>query len=396
MKIFLPIIFLILPLLIPYQIKAQYYNVKKGCLSASPNGDCLPNPLTTATPFLRINPSAREGGMGDVGIALSSDANSMHFNASKIAFSKNDMGLSATYTPWLRQLGLQDVYIAYFSAYKKINEISFIGFSHRFFSLGEIQFTGPLGSPIGSSKPREFETSIAYGRKLAKNLSIALTAKYIYSNLAAGQRIASGIEVSAGQAFASDLSLYYKIPLNISERNSNLSFGLSISNLGSRITYTNDLTKDYLPANLGIGAAWKIEIDDFNSITIATDINKLLVPTPQIRDSINIHTPSQRSAVAAAIRSFNDASGGSIEELSELYFSTGIEYWYKNQFALRSGYFYESERKGGRQFLTLGMGIKYKAFGTNLSYLITTNDRKGPLDNTLRFSVLFDFGKDNK
>jgi hypothetical protein len=384
------------------QLQAQIIDTEQGCLVEALGEPCLPNTLLTATPFLRITPGARAGGMGDAGMATSPDANAMHFNASKLAFVDKDFSLSATYTPWLRQLGLQDVYLAYLTGYKQINNLQSLGFGIRFFSLGDIAFTDAEGNPSGSGKPREFEVSFAYARKLAENFSAAFTAKYIYSNLAAGQQIANGVEISAGQAFATDLSLSYILPLNVGDYGTDLSFGLAISNLGSQVTYTNDLTKDYLPANLGIGAAWKIDFDEYNSFTIAADINKLLVPTPiPFQDSTSydvdpadgIPDYKQQSIFSAAVGSFSDAPGGAAEEFSELYYSLGLEYWYDNQFAVRAGYYYESPRKGDRQFLTVGLGLKYNVFGMNLSYLVPTNNRKGPLDNTLRFSLLYDFGE---
>jgi hypothetical protein len=363
----------------------------------------LPNTLLTAVPFLRINPDARSGGMGDAGIGVSPDANALHYNASKLAFVENDLSLSATYTPWLRQLGLQDVYLAYLTGYKKINDLQSMGFGIRFFSLGDIAFTDREGNGAGTGKPREFDISFAYARKLGENFSAALTAKYIYSNLAAGQQLSPGVDVTIGTAFATDLSLTYMVPINVGDYGSDLTLGLAISNLGSTITYTEDVTRDYLPANIGIGAAWKIDIDEYNSFTIAADINKLLVPTPvpfqdtaryDVDPANGIPDYKERSIFAAAAGSFGDAAGGFREEFNEIYYSLGLEYWYDNQFAVRAGYYYESPLKGDRQFLTVGLGIKYNVFGMNLSYLVPTNSRRGPLDNTLRFGLTYDFGED--
>ncbi len=382
-------------------VSAQIYDTAQGCLVEAPGEPCLPNTLLTATPFLRITPDARSGGMGDAGIAISADPNALHFNASKLAMVNNNLSLSATYTPWLRQLGLNDVYLAYLTGYKKIDDLSTLGFGIRFFSLGDIAFTDNEGFPSGSGKPREFDLSLAYARKLGENFSAAFTAKYIYSNLAAGQQIGNDIEITAGTSFAADLSLTYMMPLNVGNYGSDLTFGLAVTNMGAKVTYTNDLTKDYLPGNLGIGAAWKIDFDEYNTFTIAADINKLLVPTPvPFQDTLRYDidpkngTPDykEKSFFGAALGSFSDASGGVSEEFMELYYSLGFEYWYDNQFAVRAGYYYESPLKGDRQFLTVGLGLKYNVFGMNLSYLVPTNNRKGPLDNTLRFSLLYDFG----
>lgn len=386
-------------ILVSVPVTAQIYDAGQGCLVQEINGDCLPNTLLTATPFLRINPDARAGGMGDAGIGLSPDANAMHFNASKLAFVEEDLSLSATYTPWLRQLGLQDVYLAYLSGYKKINDLQSLGFALRFFSLGDINFTDNNGEGAGTGKPREFDISFAYARKLGENFSAALTAKYIYSNLAAGQQLAPGVEVSIGNGFAADLSFTYKIPINLGDYGSDLTIGAAVSNLGTKITYTRSLVRDYLPANLGIGAAWKIDFDDYNSFTVALDVNKLLVPTPipfqspdYDTDMDSIPDYKQLSIFQAALGSFIDAPGGGSEEFNELYFSGGVEYWYDNQFAVRAGYYYESPLKGDRQYLTVGLGLKYNVFGMDISYLVPTSNRRGPLDNTLRFGFNYNFG----
>lgn len=382
---------------------SQFYSIPDGCLKETENGPCLPNTLLTATPFLRINPDARSGGMGDAGIGLSPDANAMHFNASKLAFVENDMSISATYTPWLRQLGLQDVYLAYLSAYKKINDLQSLGFALRFFSLGDIAFTDLEGDGAGTGKPREFDLSFAYARKLGANFSVSIGAKYIYSNLAAGQQIAPGLDVSIGNAFATDLGLTYRLPIGLGAYNSDLSIGMAISNIGTKISYTNDVFGEYLPANLGIGGGWNIQIDDYKALTIAVDFNKLLVPTPvpfQDVDRYDISpangTPDykEKSSILAALTSFNDAAGGTSEELSEVSFSTGLEYCYDGQFLVRTGYFYEHPLKGDRQFLTLGLGLMYNVFSMDLSYLVPTNARRGPLDNTLRFGLHYNFGQE--
>ncbi len=379
-------------------LTAQFYDVEKQCLVEAPDGPCLANTLLTATPFLRINPDARAGGMGDAGLATSADANSLHFNASKLAFVDNDFSISATYTPWLRQLGLQDVYLAYLAGYKQIDDLSTLGFALRFFSLGDIAFTDIDGNPSGNGKPREFELAVAYARKLSENFSTSFTAKYIFSNLAAGQQLTNEIEISPGTAVAADLAVTYVLPLNVGDYGTDLSFGLALTNLGTKVTYTNDLTRDFLPANLGIGSSWKIDIDDYNAFTIALDFNKLLVPTPVPFQNTEDYDPDgngipdykEQSIFNAAVNSFSDAPGS--EEFLEIYYSTGVEYWYDQQFAVRAGYYYESPRKGDRQFLTVGLGLRYNVYSMDLSYLVPTNNRKGPLDNTLRFSMNYVLG----
>lgn len=363
-----------------------------------PDGSPCPNTIVTAVPFLRIIPDARSGAMGDVGIALSPDANSMALNASKLANVKNDISVSATYTPWLRALGLQDVYLAYLSGYKQIDELQTIGMSLRYFSLGTISFTDENGQPLGTGKPNEFEIAVAYARKLSPKLSVGFTPKFIYSNLASGQRIGD-VDITPGIAGAADLSMTFVTPIKHANGESELSAGLAITNLGTKISYTKSINKDYIPTNLGIGAAWKFNFDEFNTFTIAADINKLLVPTPVYPNDPNYDTDAngipdykEQSTFGAMLGSFSDAPGGGAEELRELMYSIGLEYWYDEQFAVRAGYYTENTTKGNRRFFTVGLGLKYNIFGLNFSYLIPTTNQRNPLDNTLRFSLLFDFG----
>ncbi len=386
-------------------LNAQAYDPAAGCITDS-NGNCLPNTILSAMPFLRIVPDARSGAMGDAGLATSVDPNALHFNASKLAFVENNIGLSATYTPWLRDLGLQDVYLTYLTGYKNIDELSTVGFGLRYFSLGEINFTDNQGNSTGSGKPREMEFSVAYARKLGENFSTALTAKYIYSNLASGQTV-GGFEINSANAFAADVSLMYVKPMTLGGYESELSFGFALTNIGSKVTYTNNLIKDFLPMNMGLGTALKMNFDQYNSLTFALDINKLTIPTPVppfILDENGDEQPNPRydadgdgfadyrdeSIFGALFGSFSDAEGGFSEEMKELNFSFGMEYWYDQQFAVRAGYYYEHPEKGDRKFLTVGVGLKYNVFGLNLSYLVPTNNRRNPLDNTLRFTLNFD------
>ena len=356
------------------------------------------NTIVTAVPFLRIVPDARSGAMGDVGLALSPDANSMALNASKLANVENDLSVSATYTPWLRALGLQDVYLAYLAGYKKIDDLQTIGMSIRYFSLGTISFTDENGQPLGTGRPNEFEIAVAYARKLSPKFSVGFTPKFIYSNLASGQRIGD-VDITPGIAGAADLSMVFVTPIKHANGESELSAGLAITNLGTKISYTNSVNRDYIPTNLGIGAAWKFNFDEYNTFTVAADVNKLLVPTPCLGDDCDtdgngVPDYKEQSSFGALLSSFGDAPGGASEEFRELMYSIGLEYWYDEQFAVRAGYYAESSTKGNRQFFTVGLGLKYNIFGLNFSYLIPTTNQRNPLDNTLRFSLLFDFGGD--
>jgi hypothetical protein len=263
------LLFSAMALLLTGQAKAQ-------CLSGDPK-DC-PNAIITAVPFLRIVPDARSAAMGDAGIAISADANAMHFNASKLAFIDSDHGLSASYSPWLRSLGLQDVYLAYLSGFKRIGDNQTLGASLRYFSLGDLQFTDINGLPLGQGKPNEFELSFAYARKLSEVFSAGLTGKFIYSNLAGGQQI-DNIDIVAATGGSSRYLFTYQKPINIAQK-SMLRIGAAFSNIGSKISYTKSEFKDFMPGNLGIGAALDMNFDDYNQLTFTMDINKLLVPTP--------------------------------------------------------------------------------------------------------------------
>jgi hypothetical protein len=363
------------------------------------DGQCIfddklkcPNTIISAVPFLRIVPDARSAAMGDGGIATSADANSMHHNASKLAFIDSDLGLAASYSPWLRSLGLQDVYMAYLAGYKRLDEFQTLGASLRYFALGDLQFTDINGGSLGVGRPNEFEIAVAYARKLSENFSAGLTGKFIYSNLAGGQQI-DNIDIVAATAGAVDISFTYQKPLN----NGNLRLGAAFTNIGSKVSYTKSEFKDFIPGNLGIGGALELNLDDYNQLTFMLDINKLLVPTPiDPTDSLKYDANEngfpdyrEKSLFEGVFGSFGDAPNGFKEELREIMYSIGIEYWYNKQFAFRAGYYYEHPTKGNRQFLTAGLGLKYNVFGLNVSYLVPTSNQRSPLDNTLRFTLVF-------
>ena len=350
------------------------------------------NTIITAVPFLRIAPDARSGAMGDVGIALSPDAQTMWANASKIAFAEDDMSVAVTYTPWLRALALRDVYLAYLSGYYKVNERQAVGLSLRYFDLGSIQFTNENGDPLNVANPREYEITGSFASKLSDKLAAAVGLKFIYSRLAVGNF--GNQDFKPGSAVAGDVSLTYQDDLSVSGYDSRLRLGLAVSNLGSRITYTdNPDNRDFIPSNLGLGGALEMDIDEYNTLVFALDVNKLLVPTPTTLDSLpqdGILDYKQVTTVEGLFNSFGDAPNGVSEELSELMFSAGFEYWYNKQFAVRAGYYYEAATKGNRQFFTAGIGLKYNVFGIDLSYLVPTTNINNPLNNTLRFTLVFD------
>ena len=266
------------------------------CLSILMDLSCT-NTVVTAVPFLRIVADARSGAMGDAGIAISADANAIHFNASKLVLAEEEMALSATYTPWLKSLGLNDVYLAYLTGYKKIDDLSAIGASLRFFSLGSIPFTDVNGEPLITGKPNEYEIAIAYSRKLSDKFTAGLTGKFIYSNLAAGQQLDGGETIEAGKAGAADLSFTYQTELKSNSMDdSQLTIGMALTNIGSKITYTKSINKDFIPANFGLGAAWSMAFDEYNTLTITGDVNKLMVPTSYLCET----TPATPECIAAA------------------------------------------------------------------------------------------------
>ena len=387
-------------------LKAQF-NPADGCIIDS-NGECAPNAVLSAMPFLRIIPDARSGGMGDAGIAISPTSNSIHFNASNLVFAEKKSALSANYTPWLQDLGVTDVYMAYLSGYNKIDDLQAIGASLRFFSLGKINFRDFNGNDIGDGSPRELELAATYARKLGDNLSASVTGKYLFSALAPGQ-IVGGLEITNANAFAADIGVSYKKKLKLGDYNALLGVGGAISNIGSKVTYTRDSIRDFIPTNLGIGTSLKLDLDQYNSITFALDFNKLMIPTPASRflvleDGSRVNNPAyskdgdnvgdfrQKNLFEGMIGSFADAPGGFKEEIQEISYSFGVEYAYDKQFFARAGYFHEHRLKGDRKYFTVGLGIKYNIFDIDISYLVPGNNKRSPLDNTLRFGLTFELG----
>lgn len=353
------------------------------------------NVISSAVPFLTIGPDSRAGGMGDVGAATSPDINSMHWNPAKYAFVENQAGVAISYTPWLRNL-VGDIDLATLSGYYKIDNQQVIAGSLVYFSLGEITFTDQVGATQKQGKPNEFAVDAAYSRKFGERFSGSIAFRYIRSDLASGT-MSNGTEVKAGQAFAADISAYYFKKVKISDKEGKLSFGADISNMGNKMSYTDELkNKSFLPINLRLGTALAMDFDSYNSMTFAADINKFLIPTPPIiladvngNDSIVGKDPDV-GVVAGMFQSFSDAPGGFKEEIQEINYSIGTEYWYKKQFALRLGYFHEAQNKGNRKFFTFGAGLKLNVFGLDFSYLVPSA-ANSPLANTLRFTLSFDF-----
>lgn len=349
------------------------------------------NPITTAVPFLMIAPDARGGSMGDVGVASEPDAYSMHYNPAKYAFIKKDMGVGISYSPWLKGL-TNDINLAYLSAFKRLDKTSAVAMSLRYFSLGGITFTDSYGWVIGDYNPNEFAVDATYSRLLTPTLSMAIAGRYIHSNLTQGQDV-GGQATKPGNSVAADVSIFQRFPLKFDKIDGDFSWGMNISNIGTKISYSDDNTrKDFIPTNLKIGPTLTLNIDDYNQMSFMADFNKLLVPT-QSFDSVGIVIAGMDPNVGTMvgmIHSFYDAPGGFREEMAEINLSAGMEYWYAQQFALRGGFFYENVNKGNRKFFTLGAGFRYNILGIDFSYLIPL-ETQNPLAHTLRFSLLINF-----
>lgn len=351
------------------------------------------NTVTSAVPFLRIIPDARSGGMGDVGIATPTDANAVYTNPAKLAFIEKDFGFAVTFSPWLKAL-VNDIYLANLTGYYKVKKMQTIAASIRYFSLGNITFTDFNGQETGQFRPNEFAIDLHYARKLGQHFSIAASLRYIYSNLAGGQQV-NGNAIRAGHAGAGDISWAFRknFKKDGAKISHDFSTGMNISNIGSKISYTSSVVRDFIPCNLGIGFGYALNLDAKNAIGFYTDINKLLVPTPDTLDknTNGIYDFREKSSIGGLFTSFGDAPGGFAEEMREFTIGVGAEYMYNKQFGVRFGYFYEHPTKGARQYLTTGLSVKYSVVGLNFSYLIPTTIQRNPLDNTLRFSLLFDF-----
>ncbi len=364
------------------------------------------NTITTAVPFLQIGPDARSGGMGEVGVSSAPDANSLHWNPAKYTYIEGDMGFSLSYSPWLRAL-VSDINLAYLTGYKKLKNDQVVSGSLLFFSLGDIAFTDIVGDPIGNYRPNEFALSAAYSRKLTKNISGAISARYIHSNLTQGISSGDGASTKPGNTIASDIAIYSQRDIELKNMEGYFAWGINISNIGAKISYSDDNTeRDFIPTNLRLGPSLTLDVDDFNRITFMVDFNKLLIPTPPIYavdengenivdDNGNLVIAKGKdndvSVAGGMFQSFFDAPGGFSEEMREVAIGAGVEYWYDKQFAIRGGYFYEDRTKGNRKFFTLGAGLRYNVFGLDFSYLIPTDSNNNPLANTLRFTLHFDF-----
>ncbi len=356
----------------------------------------ITRPVLTGAPFLRVAPDARSGGVGDQGVATTSDVFSQYWNASKYLFSKNSAGLGLSYTPYLSNL-TNDVFLlnATFHTFLGDEERSNLGVSVYYFNLGEIQLNNIVGNQIveqGIAKPNEFSIDASYGLKLSDYYSMAITGRYIRSDLFNNVSNTENSQTKAASSFAVDIAGYFQ-----SEQHSSLGglygrvrSGFQISNVGPKLDYSDsDDNSSFLPTNLRLGLGYDLFMDDYNRIGINLEAAKLLVPTPQEDGTI-----PDDGVISGIFNSFSDAPGGGSEEFKEITYSIAAEYSYNDQFSFRTGYFHESPEKGARQYLTLGAGLKYQRFGIDVSYLITTSKVNSALDNTLRFGLTWNMGED--
>ncbi len=348
-------------------------------------GQDAPKTITTAVPFLLVAPDSRSAGIGEAGVAIADDASAMHWNAAGLAFSENRMGFGMSYSPWLRALGIPDINLMYLSGYFNTGDAGVIGASLRYFSLGQIDFTDGLGQPIGSDKPNEFALDVAYALKVSDQFSAALTLRYFQSRLASNGALPG--DAKPVNSAAGDLSFKYKNDFSMNGAAGPIpvrfTSGVNISNIGPKVSYSSTTAnRDFIPINLRIGYAFRFFLDEYNSLTFTNDFNKLLVPSEGGRSEIAL--------LSGIFGSFSDAEGGLPEELSEVNIAVGGEYWYRDLFSARVGFFYEDPLKGNRKFITLGAGLKYNVFGLNFAYLAPLQQNH-PLQNTLRFTLTYDF-----
>lgn len=333
--------------------------------------------ITTALPFLTISPDARSAALGDAGVATSPDANAAFWNPAKLVFVDKAYGGAISYTPWLGKI-INDMWISYLTGFYKITREQAVALSMKYFDLGDISFRGTGNEPLGDFTPREMSLDFTYSRMLTEEFSVGLTGRYMYSNLT-GAFSSGTVDTRPINSAAVDLGVYYNKQMK-GAKNSTLSLGALISNIGPKVSYTDNANEDFIPTNLKIGGVYTTEVDPFNSFSFALDINKLLVPT----------VDKGQSVLSGMFNSFSDAPNGFSEEIKEIILNMGVEYWYNNIFAGRIGYFLESKDKGNRKYLTLGVGFRnQKSFGIDVAYLVPTNTRENPLAETIRFSLLF-------
>lgn len=357
--------------------------------------------ITTAVPFLLIAADARSGGMADIGVATSADAFSQQWNPAKYVFAISKQGVGITYTPYLSNL-VNDIFLGNLTYYNRLNERSAIATSFRYFSLGDIELRETFDQEPLIQSPNEFTFDVSYALRLSERFSMAVSGRYLSSDL---KIQASNEDASAASSFAIDVAGYYQSEeIGYSDFGGRWRAGFNISNVGPKIKYDDVGQESFLPTNLGLGVGFDFILDQYNKVGVNLEFNKLLVPTPPDPDlnGDGEVTDAERSRAnqdyqdinffSGMFQSFSDAPDGFSEELKEVIWALGAEYWYQEVFAFRMGFFHESPEKGSRQFLSLGAGFKYTTINIDMSYLFSTSTVRSPLEGTLRFGLTFNFG----
>lgn len=362
--------------------------------------------ITTAVPILTLSPDARGSALGDAGVATSPDANAAFYNPGKLGFVDYQYSFSPSYSPWLRQI-TDDMSLSYLSGYGKVGERGAFAASLLYFNLGQIDYRTGNNLPAGEFNPKEYAITASYGQKLGESFGVGITARYVRSNLIGNVQ---GSDAQAGNSFAADLGAYYTKDATLGAGIYNFAFGLAISNLGNKMSYSSAQNTSFLPTTLRLGTAITREIDSFNKITIAFDVTKLLVPSPYYEDPLpasasladrqaqiirvrNTNDERQQQGIVSGVfNSFSDAPDGFKGELQEINLHAGAEYWYNNIIAARVGYFYENPHVGARQYLSFGLGARLSVFGVDGTFLVP-NSQANPLANTIRVSLHFNLNK---
>lgn len=361
------------------------------------------NPIITAMPSLSITPDARAGGLGGVGAATSPDLNSQHWNPAKYAFMESHGGITASYTPWLRKL-VSDINLAHIAGYYKWDDLQGISASFTYFSLGDVQLTDQNGGTIGNAHPNEWALDVAYSRKLHEYVSMAVALRFMMSDLNNGASQTgvgyNSTDYKVGWTMAADIALYYKQPIELSMGMSYFTLGFNLSNLGGKISYTEDNDmQSFIPTNMRLGVGYELPFDDYNSLSFFFDVNKLMVPTIKskyakeedgnMNGRYSQENYSKISPIKGWFQSFADAPGGVKEEFQELQFGGALEYSYSKKFFARVGYSHESKQKGNRRFFTFGAGFHLSIFSLDAAYYLATHSTN-PLDQTFQVTLGFD------
>jgi len=394
-------------------LKANYFQMKRfffitiialtiipfTSFSQSGDGSYRPfNTLPTAAPFLLISPDAKTGGMGEACVANTPDVGSIYANGAKLAFMEKESGIGVSYNPWMQNLA-SDISLTYITAFTRLSDRTTLAGSFRYFSLGNAPLLDINRNSLGEYNPKEFALDATYSTSFGGNFSLGLAGRYIYSNLASGL-VVGGQNIKAGNAFATDISMYYRNKAPIFGENALFAMGANISNIGTKISYVDNGREYFLPTNLKLGCALTLIPAEYNVITFALDLNKLLTPTEPVYSDANYTTIKKgldpnRTVPSALFSSFYDAPNGLKEELQEISYSSGVEYWYADLFGLRTGYVYQNPAKGNAEALTMGAGVRYSEFGIDFAYLMPMR-QTSPFSNTIRFTVLFNIEKQEK